>query len=402
MAPKWLHTDANLRFSIHYNFTRNDGAEQQPQRNSPSPDWDDFDLNDSQGRGPDPEFQPSVSPSPPPSATTPNESNSHESDDPLPSTVVNTMQSRNARSARWMPWQDRLLIQEVEKRRPFTAARGDATRDAWAALAVELLKDSMMNGTAVDRTGAACLARFQKLLKAHNADQTKSLQKTGTDEEVTQHIELMTQVVELFDAQKFARHERSAAVQKKADLETTAALELRDGAMRGLIRRENLTDVALLDGASVREKQGQRKRRRAADNSDSEKENEGSNGALRPKRRRNQLAEIVKGRNAADAKRLEQARKRDEERHAETLALQQRSLDLQQDMAAGLGQLSQGLAVLATAQAKLTEFEFKRSEAEDRRRYDDAERRRADAERRAIEAERHAGLLSAISRTNQA
>ncbi|KAJ7602476.1 hypothetical protein B0H17DRAFT_1222775 [Mycena rosella] len=297
-----------------------------------------------------------------------------------------------------MPWQDRLLIQEVEKHRPFTAARGDATRDAWAALAVELLKDSAINGTAVDRTGPACLARFQKLLKAHN---TKSLQKTGTDEEVNQHIELMTQVAELFDAQKFARHERSAAAQKKADVETMAALQLRDGAMRGLVRRENLTDFALLDGASVREKQGQRKRRRAADTSDFEKENDDS-GAARPKRRRNQLTEIVKGRNAADTKRLEQARKRDEERHTETLALQECSLQLQQDMAAGIGQLSQGLAALATAQVKFTEFEFKRSEAEDRRRYDDAERRRADAEHRAIEAERHAGLLNAISHMNQA
>ncbi|KAJ6527936.1 hypothetical protein DFH09DRAFT_1094567 [Mycena vulgaris] len=392
----------NTRSKTRGHQTGNDGAKEQPQRKSPSPDWDDFDPNgDSQERGPDPDFQPSVSPSPPPSATTPDPSNGHESEDPLPSTGVNTTQSHNARSARWMPWQDRLLIQEVEKHRPFTAARGDATRDAWAALAVELLKDSTMNGTAVDRTGPACLARFQKLLKAHNADQTKSLQKTSTDEEVNQHIELMTQVVELFDAQKFARHERSSAAQKKADVETTAALQLRDGAMRGLVHRENLTDVALLDGASVREKQGQRKHRRAADTSDSEKENDDS-GAARPKRRRNQLTEIVKGRNAADAKRLEQARKRDEERHAETLALQERSLQLQQDMAAGIGQLSQGLAALATAQAKLTEFEFKRSEAEDRRRYDDAERRRTDAERRAIEAERHAGLLNAISHTNQA
>ncbi|KAJ7093706.1 hypothetical protein C8R44DRAFT_890610 [Mycena epipterygia] len=286
----------------------------------------------------------------PPHPTTPEPS---DHDDDLLVTTLNITQSQNARSGRWLPWEDRLLIQE-------------------------------------------------KILKAHNADQTRSLQKTGTDEEVNNHIELMTQVAELVHAHDSEKDERSVAARKKADVETQAALELRDSAMKGLVRREALTDVATLEGASVREKEGQRKRRRSLiETTETEKENRTDDIVEpKPKRRHNQLAEIVKTRNASDAKRLDQARQIDEQRHAQTIALQQRSLALQENMVAVFGQLSQGLAALAGAQAKLIEMETKRSEAEAHMRYEDSERRRVDAERRAAEAERHASILIVVLRNN--
>ncbi|KAJ6494599.1 hypothetical protein DFH09DRAFT_353512 [Mycena vulgaris] len=350
-------------------------------------------------QSPSDDFVPSTSPSqsPPPHPATP-EASDHASDDEFSNpNELNVTQSQNARSARWLPWQDRLLIQEVEKHRPFNAARGDATKEAWATLAVELLKDSTIDSTPINRTGPSCRARFQKLLKAHSADETRSLQKTGTDEEVDSHLELLTQVSELVRARELEKDEKSATARKKADVEAQAALQLRDSAMKGLVRREALTDVATLDGASVREKQGQRKRRRSAEGAfEPEKEND---EIVQPKskRRRNQLTDIVKSRNASDAKRLDQARKLDEQRHAESMVLQQRSLILQENMVAGFGQLSQGLAVLAGAQAKLMEMEARRAEADTHMRTEDSERRRVDAERRAAEAERHASLLAALS-----
>ncbi|KAJ7690491.1 hypothetical protein B0H17DRAFT_1134302 [Mycena rosella] len=166
-------------------------------------------------------------------------------------------------------------VNAVERLRPFDAPRGDATKEAWDALAVDLLKQSTINGTPINRTGLVCRARFQKLLKAHN--------------------------------------------------------------------------VATLDGVSVREKQGQRKRHRSKSDDGSEKENGAYIVQPKPKRRRNQLTEIVKTRNTADAKRLEQARKLDEERHAESMALQNKSLTLRENMVNSLGQLSSGLAALASA-----------------------------------------------------
>jgi hypothetical protein len=45
--------------------------------------------------------------------------------------------------------------------------------------------------------------------------------------------------------------------QKKIDLEAQAGLELRDTSMRGLVRPENLVDVAILPGATACEHQGQ-------------------------------------------------------------------------------------------------------------------------------------------------
>ncbi|KAJ7725538.1 hypothetical protein B0H16DRAFT_1736055 [Mycena metata] len=228
----------------------------------------------------------SESPSPVPSGV----SNHEDQEDDGTNPALSAVQSQNARSPPWLPWHDRALITEAEKHRPFNAARGDASRNAWETLAVELLKSSTLNGTPINRTGAACRARFQKLVKAHKGDETRSLQKTGTDEEVNEH----TEVVELIQARELEKDERSTASRKKADVETKAALELRDAAMKGLVRRDRLTDVAQLEGASVREKQGQRSHKYDETTSDSEKENmSDADEKPRRKRGRNQLLEIV-------------------------------------------------------------------------------------------------------------
>ncbi|KAJ7849026.1 hypothetical protein B0H13DRAFT_2361530 [Mycena leptocephala] len=379
---------------------------------SPSPDWEinsqDFEGSPARQGQPEKEatpFVPSHSPSPSRSAS-PNadlEGSEPDMDDAMHH-VGRDVQSQNARNPPWLAWQDRSLVQEVYRLRPFNAPRGDAAKNAWDTLAVELLKNSNANGSAINRTGAACRARFQKLVKGHKADQTRSLQKTVTDEEVDEHIELLTQVVELVDARDLQKGEKSAASRKKVDLETKAALELRDAAMKGLVRREALTDVARLEGASVREKQGQRKRKRAhAEASDSEKENEETtNDDFKPKRKRgrNQLVEIVKHRNAADAKRLEKARQLDEQRHTEMRQLQQRSINLQENIVTGFGKLAEGINTLVQAQATLAAAEANRVEMDNRRRHEESERRRDEAERRAAEAERHASLLQALVTRN--
>jgi hypothetical protein len=144
---------------------------------SPSPDWEinsqDFagspSREDSAGP-PEKEqspFVPSHASSPshpsPPQSRDPEEP---DSDDAITQVMRNT-QAQNARSPPWLAWQDRALFQEAERLRPFNAARGDAARNAWDALAVELLKNSSAIGSAINRTGAACRARFQKLVKAH-------------------------------------------------------------------------------------------------------------------------------------------------------------------------------------------------------------------------------------------
>ncbi|KAJ6568690.1 hypothetical protein B0H19DRAFT_1349307 [Mycena capillaripes] len=313
---------------------------------SPSPDWEinSQDFEGSPVREGEPEkeaspFVPTHSQSPSRSVSPNADLEGSEPDtDAATHHVGRDVQSQNARSPPWLAWQDRSLIQEVDRLRPFNAPRGDAAKNAWDTLAVELRKNRNANGSVINRTGAACRARFQKLVKAHKADQTRSLQKTGTDEEVDEHIELLSQVVELVDARELQKGEKSAASQTSDD-------------------------------------------------------------DLKPKRKRgrNQLVEIVKHRNATDAKRLEKARKLDEQRHTEMQQLQQRSINLQENLVTGFGKLAEGINTLVQAQATLAAAEANRVEMDNRCRHEESERRRDDAERRAAEAERYASLLQALA-----
>jgi hypothetical protein len=77
----------------------------------------------------------------------------------------------------------------------------------------------------------------------------------------------------------------------------------------------------------------------------------------------------------------------DEKRHANMQQLQQRSVELQENILAGFRRLTQGIKALVQAQA----------EAENRRRYEESERRRKDGEQRAAESEPQASLLQALA-----
>jgi hypothetical protein len=69
----------------------------------------------------------------------------------------------------------------------------------------------------------------------------------------------MTALQAIMDDHVVLAKESSSQSKKKADIEEKAGKELRDAAMKGLARSEGLIDVSQLEGASVREKQGQRK-----------------------------------------------------------------------------------------------------------------------------------------------
>jgi hypothetical protein len=78
-------------------------------------------------------------------------------------------QVKNARNARWQPWQDRFLALEAIKHRPFLEARKNATQEAWDRMAEEMCRDSSQKGTVIDCTGSACRARFKLIIEAHMA-----------------------------------------------------------------------------------------------------------------------------------------------------------------------------------------------------------------------------------------
>ncbi|THU89561.1 hypothetical protein K435DRAFT_802630 [Dendrothele bispora CBS 962.96] len=237
---------------------------------------------------------------------------------------TDTVQSRNARAPKWRPWQDRYLVKMVDQLRPFEANRHEAN-EAWDNLAFELLEESTEKdeNNPVDRTGTACRSRFFLLVKFHEAEQTRSKQKTGTDEEVSEHIRLLDDLVEQVHANKIEGRNTSAQAQKKADMEKQAGLEIRDAAMRGIAQRENLTDIAD-ENAPLRERQGQRKRRRSS--------SEASEKGNIKKGRYSKLEEVLTQHNRDDEERLKEAHERDEMHHQEILEVQNRTIDVLKDL----------------------------------------------------------------------
>ncbi|KIJ24057.1 hypothetical protein M422DRAFT_275258, partial [Sphaerobolus stellatus SS14] len=239
-------------------------------------------------------------------------------------------QSKNASSPRWLPWQDRFLAAEVIKLRPFLENRRD-TLQAWEQLADTLHKDSRRTGTMIDRTGPACRQRFKKILQAHKQNETRSLQKTGTDEEVDEHVQNMTDIVALVDAHEEEKTQKSFSVKQRKSTEKEAALELRKASMLGIVNREKLSDVSQLDGASVREKQGQRKRKRqSAGSSDDNKENIPT--IAKRSRGQSAIERVLEQRQVKDTKLLQEVREW-EDHH-------------QQEIVGGIDRLSNSIAAL--------------------------------------------------------
>ncbi|KAJ6459350.1 hypothetical protein C8R45DRAFT_555909 [Mycena sanguinolenta] len=168
--------------------------------------------------------------------------------------------AQNARSQRWLPWQDRILVAQIDADRPFLRRKAAERTTAWNATANTVntsIAKSAKNTVAL-RSGEACWVRFNLLMKKFKADEARSLQKTGTYEEVDEFIHALGDLCALADAENVTAARKT---KHKADLQNTSGLQLRDAAMNGLVKRETLVNVASLDDASVRERQGQRTRK---------------------------------------------------------------------------------------------------------------------------------------------
>jgi hypothetical protein len=79
-----------------------------------------------------------------------------------------SQQARNAHSSHWQPWQDRLLITQIDADRPFLAPRRER-RGRWDQLSRSLALAAVRSGprSLLERTGEACRARFNILKKKY-------------------------------------------------------------------------------------------------------------------------------------------------------------------------------------------------------------------------------------------
>ncbi|KAJ3513343.1 hypothetical protein NMY22_g15068 [Coprinellus aureogranulatus] len=148
-------------------------------------------------------------------------------------------------------------------------------------------------------------------------DNARALQKTGTNEEVNEFIETLTNLLELYENHEAERKGKSKRAKAKVDGEKQASLELREAAMKGVVKRQALFDITQLDGATAREKSGQRGSKRIHSPS-----LEAENSKLRPAAKRahsvnQQIEEALVAHKESMSQRLSDVRARDTQFHDE-------------------------------------------------------------------------------------
>ncbi|KIJ37148.1 hypothetical protein M422DRAFT_260303 [Sphaerobolus stellatus SS14] len=202
----------------------------------------------------------------------------------------NNKHVRNARSPNWLPWQDRFLLREVSAHRPILASRHDA---------------------AAERNSLAARLKENSRKQAHRQNETHSLQKTGANEEIDEHVQTMTNVVGLIGGNQASKKEFLNTKKEQHKLE----MEMCDAMLKGHVPREILTNITQLGQGTVHEKQGQWKQKLNACD-DLDKENDPSHVSKWP-HRQNVLEKVLMCREESDQRLLEAAHEQDERRHGE-------------------------------------------------------------------------------------
>ncbi|KAJ7846004.1 hypothetical protein B0H13DRAFT_1908059 [Mycena leptocephala] len=196
----------------------------------------------------------------------------------------------NARSPRWVSWQDRYLAQAVDQIRPFLLPPSER-EEGWNRTAEVLHQDSSAVGerSTVDRSGSACKNRFMRIMREHRKGETESRMKTGAVEEVSEHIKIMTELQAIMDDHQVSTKESSA---KRA--------------------RPPLASSSHHNHAS---------------------KESNSDAGPPPKRRRHKVIHgVLEQRNKEDTKRLSDARARANQHHSELLQAQNATLSCLKDL----------------------------------------------------------------------
>ncbi|QRV95938.1 hypothetical protein RhiJN_23956 [Ceratobasidium sp. AG-Ba] len=170
------------------------------------------------------------------------------------------------------------------------------------------------------RSGSACRKRFYVLLRLEKKAQTRALQTTGEGEDVSNHVELMNDLLNRFRDQDEQPRPKNDVAKAKAEIEKAAGKEMRNAAMKDLVHREDLTDITRVGGSTGRERAAQRTERKRAKPDVTGKSGTGEGSSAKKPRidTKSELCDIVAARNASDKAALEEANRLDQERHNET------------------------------------------------------------------------------------
>lgn len=97
------------------------------------------------------------------------------------------MEHQAGKAMKWEAWEDRALARQVLADDPINCIRV-RTPEKWLEVSIHLYE---LRPKAMNSTGESYRARMKKLVLLHRSEQSRSLHKTGADEEVYQFIQDM-------------------------------------------------------------------------------------------------------------------------------------------------------------------------------------------------------------------
>ncbi|KIJ52002.1 hypothetical protein M422DRAFT_243577 [Sphaerobolus stellatus SS14] len=162
----------------------------------------------------------------------------------------------------------------------------------------------------------------------------------------------LTDIASLVDAHEEEKGQKSLTVKQRESTEKQAALELRKAAMMGIVNRNNLSDISGLEGSTVREKQGQRKRK-CQSAGPSETLDDKENIPIKRLRGQSAIERFLKKRQDEDSKLLQEVREREDRR--------------QQEIVGGIERLSSNIMALVDLNKAQMERENQRKAEENSR-----------------------------------
>ncbi|KAG0136753.1 hypothetical protein HOY82DRAFT_599019 [Tuber indicum] len=136
------------------------------------------------------------------------------------------------RGAAWQPWEDRALVQQVQADDPILGQLG-RKEERWSEVSKGLTRYGM------SRSWSSCKDRMEKLIQWHKKAETRSKQKTGTDEEVTAHIKILDDITLRYESlsKNFEiRQLAKTSLEKKRE----EGKKLRQCSLEGLVRKRSL------------------------------------------------------------------------------------------------------------------------------------------------------------------
>ncbi|KAF8470100.1 hypothetical protein BDZ91DRAFT_847259 [Kalaharituber pfeilii] len=165
--------------------------------------------------------------------TPPRREDGHEEEDTLERSnkvEEEDEQKWRRRGAEWKPWEDRALAKEIMAAGVLVAGKGKSI-EKWEEVARALKKIGSI------RTGKSSKSRFNKLLTELRAQNLRSLQKTGTNEEVTTFLYDMENLNSLAEIQSKDPQLRAQARERQKKLDEEGKL-MRKEAMEGMSKTE--------------------------------------------------------------------------------------------------------------------------------------------------------------------